>query len=92
MTFPFHLQYPSRESQLVICRWAFLLSYIAISAVFSAILIQTSAERMKWIANVGIDILLATIFVVYYKNCHAKAVRMLSQEGRASIVLTVLLM
>lgn len=47
MSFPIEIQYPSREKQLVWCRWGFVVSYLSIGAVFSGILIQVSADKIK---------------------------------------------
>lgn len=40
----------------------------------SLILIQVSPDRQRWVANIGFDILLSVVFVIYCKNVHVKAV------------------
>lgn len=74
MSYPFELKYPSRETQLIMCRWSFVVTYLLIGSLFSWILIQVTPDRAKWVGNVVVDILLTAVFVVYCKNIHIKAV------------------
>ncbi len=69
-----HLQFPNRATQVDICRWVFVVSYLLIGCLMSLILIQVSPDRQRWVANIGFDILLSVVFVIYCKNVHVKAV------------------
>ena len=63
---------PSREVQLEICKWSFVVSYVALGALMSSFLIEVTNEGTKWTANVGTDIILAFGFAYYYKNCYIR--------------------
>lgn len=68
------MQYPTRETQMELCRWGFVISYILIGAMLSWILIQVTPDQTKWVGNVVVDVLLVTVFVVYCRSIHQKAV------------------
>lgn len=66
---------PSRRTQLEIYRWAFIISYVAIGATFSAMLVPVTSSSLQWIGNVGTDVILSFAFFYYYKFAHVKKVR-----------------
>ena len=53
---------PSRRTQLEIYRWAFIISYVAIGATFSAMLVPVTSSSLQWIGNVGTDVILSFAF------------------------------
>jgi hypothetical protein len=54
--------------------WMFVVSYLLIGALLSYILVQTSPDKLRWVANIGMDVLFAGIFVIYCRNIHLKSV------------------
>ena len=70
----FQVKYPKRELQLIMLRWGFIASYMAISISLSVILVNTSVDSDKWTANIAIDAILALIFLIYCRNIHIKSV------------------
>ena len=70
----FGIKLPSRKTQLEMYRWSFIISYCLLGAMFSAFLIKVTTSSLQWMANVGSDILLSSIFFYYYKNAHIKKV------------------
>ncbi len=71
----FGLKMPSRIFQIEISRWAFAFIYCVQGAMLSFILIQVTNDRFKWMANIGLDIFFAIVFLVYCKNVHVQKVR-----------------
>jgi hypothetical protein len=74
LTWPIPINYPKRDLQLVIARWAFVVSYLVIGVLMSDILIEVSRDQRKWTANVALDAVLCLIFIFYCQHVHVKAV------------------
>ena len=62
------LKYPQRYTQLELCRWSFVGSYLLVASLLSAVLILSSTDKERWVANLGFDIILCILFLVYCKN------------------------
>jgi len=59
------IKYPLRSTQLQLCRWFFVVSYLLIAGLLSAILVVASPGSIRWFANLIIDIVLCVIFIFY---------------------------
>lgn len=77
---PFGFRVPSRDSQLVLYRWLFVLSYVLQGALFSSLLIRVTKETDFWAINTACDVILAFIFAVYFRNLHRQKVSYLVAE------------
>lgn len=81
------LKIPSRETQRVLTKWAFVVSFVIESAVLTAFLLHADdGSSSVWGLNVLSDALLVVFFVVYCANCHLKSSldqpsRLLPQKG-----------
>lgn len=62
------LKYPTRPTQLQLCRWFFAVTYLVIAALLSAILVLSSAEKERWVLNLAIDCILCSFFIFYCKD------------------------
>jgi hypothetical protein len=67
--------------------WMFVVSYLLIGALLSYILVQTSPDQLRWVANIGMDVLLVGIFVIYCRNIHLKSVSFFDLAKRRLLVL-----
>lgn len=65
---------PRRETQLILCRVGFAISYLVIGANLSNTLIMHTVDTNKWVANVVLDILLLIVFLVYCYHIDCKSV------------------
>ena len=71
----FGIRYPSRDTQREFFRWMFIFSYLLQGALFSAVLVSVSADKTRWVVNVGFDIVLIIIFTIYFHSVHNQNVR-----------------
>ena len=71
----FGFRYPSRDTQRECFRWMFIFSYLLQGALFSAVLVSVSADKTRWVVNVGFDIVLIIIFTIYFHSVHNQNVR-----------------
>ena len=69
----FGFQLPSRAFQLSFFRFGFAVFYVLQGILFSIILTKVSSQGANWVANIGIDIVLVLIFLVYCKNVHIQS-------------------
>lgn len=72
LTWPFKIRMPSRRFQFIFCRWAFVVSYLLLSSLFTYILVQVSDSNL-WIFNIIPDCVLCLVFIIYCKNINIKA-------------------
>lgn len=68
-------QIPSREFQLEFFRYALIVSYLLTGALLSVILVNVTSNKEKWIANIGLDVVLISVFFIYCRNVHKQSVR-----------------
>ena len=61
------LRYPHRSTQLELCRWFFVASYLLVASLLSAILIVSSTDKQRWVANLACDCILCSLFLLYCK-------------------------
>lgn len=67
----FGFEIPSRDFQLEVFRWMFVLFYILTGALMSAILMDVSGDNSNfWSANIAMDVILVVVFLVYCRNVH----------------------
>lgn len=68
----FGLYYPSRERQLSALRAIFVSCYVVQGCLLSVICSKATQESFRWIGNFAVDVILATVFFFYCRNCHLK--------------------
>ncbi len=68
----FGLYLPGRMTQIEIFRWSFAFFYCLQGAMMSFILIQVTGARLKWLTNIGFDVVLTAVFLVYCKKVHVQ--------------------
>ena len=64
------IRYPTRDTQKQLFRWLFIVSYLLQGALFSAVLANVTSDAEKWVVNVGFDLVLVSVFAIYFNNVH----------------------
>ena len=64
------IKYPLRSTQLQMCRYSFVASYLLVASLLSAMLVLSTAQQERWVANLAVDVLLSVLFLVYCKNAN----------------------